>query len=96
MPPPRALGSPDPKIVKSLKVVIMPVTVPKRPSKGAVAAVIQTIEIKRSNLGCSFIRTSSIDCSIRSRPCPIFFIPAITISDPAPDSFFASARAFCC
>ena len=67
MPPDSVFTSPDPKIVISLKVLMMPVTVPSRPSSGAEAAQIAMKGRKR----CSFRRvvrtTSYITSSISSR-----------------------------
>ena len=51
MPEESRLGSPVPNTVISLKVLIMPVTVPSRPSSGEVAAVSERNGSRRSSFG---------------------------------------------
>ena len=52
IPEDKLLASPVPKIVIKVNVLIIPVTVPKRPSRGAAAAVNAMKGKNRSNVGC--------------------------------------------
>ena len=93
IPPAIALGSPAPKIVIAWKVMIIPVTVPKRPMSGATAAMIFRSVKPDSSFGvsrrtASAIFSSSVSVSMfgfswltnSTRPSGLFAFASLDLS----------------
>ncbi len=91
MPPAMSLGSPVPKRVIAWKVLIMPVTVPSSPIRGATTAMIFKKSSPRLSFGASLMIASPILSSRVSRSVSWYFSATLRT---LPSELLSSALAF--
>ncbi len=99
IPPARAAGSPTPWIEMTLKVLIMPDTVPSNPSNGVRLAMVAKMPTRFSRMTASRPPRSSTASLTNHMPLPMFFNPAekmLEIDDVSPWQRKRASDTFCC
>jgi len=79
IPPASVSGLPTPSVVITAKTLIIPITVPKRPSKGAMAAMVPSVLRFFSSDNVTWRPTSSILSLVISRGASLLIRPEARI-----------------